>query len=89
MEDLINDSDYIVKIAMMISCGNLINSGFIEVNVIRGEIFPVFIKMLDEIQDNIEAQQKVSKMFGKFIHEVSLKDMDTIQKYKEQLCKHF
>ena len=55
MEDLINDSDYIVKIAMMISCGYLINSGFIEVNVIRGEIFPVFIKMLDEIQDNIEA----------------------------------
>jgi hypothetical protein len=25
MEDLINDSDYIVKIAMIISCGNLIN----------------------------------------------------------------
>jgi len=28
-------------------------------------------------------------MFGKFIYEVSLKDMDTIKKYKEQLCKHF
>tara|TARA_B110001450_G_scaffold241620_1_gene251231 strand:- start:312 stop:722 length:411 start_codon:yes stop_codon:yes gene_type:complete len=45
--------------------------------------------MLDEIQDNIEAQLKVSKMFGKFIHEVSLKDIDTIHNYKEQLCKHF
>lgn len=56
---------------MMISCGNLIKNRFIEINIIRGEVFPVFIKMLDEIQDNIEAQQKVSKMFGKFIYEVS------------------
>ena len=28
-------------------------------------------------------------MFGKFIYEVSILDIDTIQKYKEQLCKHF
>ena len=28
-------------------------------------------------------------MFGEFIYEVSLKDFDTIMKYKEQLCKHF
>jgi hypothetical protein len=28
-------------------------------------------------------------MFGEFIYEVSLKDFDTILKYKEQLCKHF
>ena len=28
-------------------------------------------------------------MFGKFIYEVSLEDIDAIQKYKEQLCKHF
>jgi hypothetical protein len=55
MEDLINDSDHIVKISMIISCGNLIHKGFIEVNVIRGEVFPVFKKMLDEIQDNVEA----------------------------------
>lgn len=89
MEDLINDSDYIVKIAMIISCGNLINQGFIEVNVIRGEIFPVFIKLLEETQDNVEAQQKISRMFGKFIYEVNEVDHDTIKKYKQQICKHF
>lgn len=55
MIDLINDSDNIVKIKMLIGATEMIKKGFVEVNVIRGEIFPVFLKIQDEINDNIEA----------------------------------
>ena len=89
MMDLVNDSDQMVKIQALISSAKLMSNGYFEIEQIQNEIFPVFIKLFDQIQDNEDGLHLLTKMLGNFVYEVAKFDSEFIQSNAEQICKFF
>ena len=70
MMDLVNESDQMVKIQALISSAKLMSNGYFDIEQIKNEIFPVFIKLFDQIWDNEDGLHLLTKMLGNFIFEI-------------------
>ena len=53
--DMVHDSDHMVKIQALISTSNLIKNSYLGADIVRDEIFPIFLKLFEQIHDNEDA----------------------------------
>ena len=65
------------------------SNGYFEIEQIKNEIFPVFIKLFDQIWDNEDGLHLLTKMLGNFIFEIGKFDKEFVQSNAEQICKFF